>query len=470
MDEDDWLKKFSTHPNPSLQPLLTNVIKSPLNPPLITIHQPPALVAPFTTRGTVEDLATGIRRMSLDRNPTYFGVGEEVTGGASSSSPNVLPTDLAHALHQMAAGVTSLAHAVGGGTAQSTRGTVLTGDPQFPMWDGQPASLLGWIAETTRMKEIRNLPDELAIRYARLRLEPKLQEVYPTVNQPETWEQFTTFLKNTFFHANWSLILRLILQGQKMNGNDFNQYLSMFRRMCREIPELDDRTAQAAFVQGLNPYLRYEVLRDWQDGQGKTEEMIRKAWAAHSGLALPWLESVGRMQTPLGPTPMELDAFRTSETPNWNVATLAPNKPGMSVAPTMQNPFNVPSREPQGRPQRPLRGRDQRGRFPRPSSRSKSPNQNSPTRIVRCEYCGKSGHLLQECWSNPQNAGQRSPAFRPPTRMSSPGRNMQLVQCFKCKQMGHYATRCPGGSRNSPSRPNAPSKQNEYLVPEKGKS
>ena len=67
------------------------------------------------------------------------------------------------------------------------------------MWDGQQASLLGWIAETTRMKEIRNLPDELVIRYARLRLESKLQEVYPTENPPETWEQLTTLLKNIFF-------------------------------------------------------------------------------------------------------------------------------------------------------------------------------------------------------------------------------------------------------------------------------
>ena len=44
--------------------------------------------------------------------------------------------------------------------------------------------------------------------------------------------------------------------------------------MCKEIPDLDDKTAQAAFVQGLNPYLRFEVLRDWQDGKGSTEEMI----------------------------------------------------------------------------------------------------------------------------------------------------------------------------------------------------
>ena len=70
---------------------------------------------------------------------------------------------------------------------------MLTGDTQFPAWDGQPATLLGWISETTRMKEIRNVPDDLAICDARLKLESKLQEVYPATAAPETSEQFTTF-------------------------------------------------------------------------------------------------------------------------------------------------------------------------------------------------------------------------------------------------------------------------------------
>ena len=167
--------------------------------------------------------------------------------------------------------------------------------------------------------------------------------------------------------------------------------------------------------------------------------MIRKAWAAHSVLAPSWLESVGRMQTPLGPTPMELYVFRTSENQNWNVAILAPNKPGMLATPTMQNPFNVPSREPPVKPQRPFRERDQRGRFTRPTPMGRSTSSNSPTRIARCEYCGKPGHSVQKCWSNPQNAGRRSPVFRPQFRMPSSGRNMKFVQCFKCKQTGHYA-------------------------------
>ena len=77
-----------------------------------------------------------------------------------------------------------------------------------------------------------------------------------------------------------------------MAGNDFTQYLSVFRRMCKEIPDLNDKTAQAAFVQGLNPYLRFEVLRHWQDGTGTTEEMIRRAQSAHSRLGHPRLETV----------------------------------------------------------------------------------------------------------------------------------------------------------------------------------
>ena len=282
---DDWLREFLS---PGPQPhVITSITSSPQ--PLNTggkVQVQVPVLAPLTpVKGTVEDLANGIRQMSLTQKaPTFFAVGGEASEGSSSGPPAVTP-DIATALHQMAAGVTALAQSMGGGTLPSAKGPVITGDPHFPAWDGQPASLLGWISDTTQLKEIRNLTDDLAIRYARLKLESKLQGVYPTENAPETWAEFTTFLKDKFFPSNWSLILRLLLQGQKMVGNDFPNYLALFRRMCKEIPDLDERTAQAAFVQGLSPYLRYEVLRDWQDGQGKTEEMIRKAWAAHNGLA-----------------------------------------------------------------------------------------------------------------------------------------------------------------------------------------
>ena len=180
MDEDDWLKEFLLPPG--------NLNSNPTRSTLIPSVQPvTVLVAPITpARGTVADLTAGVRRMSLDRNPTYFGVGD-VTSGASSSTETVVTPDLANALHQMATGVAALANSLGGGTAQLTRGTMLTGDPQFPAWDWQTATLLGWISETTRMKEIRNVPDDLAIRYARFKLDSKLQEVYPATAAPETW-------------------------------------------------------------------------------------------------------------------------------------------------------------------------------------------------------------------------------------------------------------------------------------------
>ena len=144
--------------------------------------------------------------------------------------------------------------------------------------------------------------------------------------------------------------------------------------MCKEIPNLDDNTAQAAFVQGLNPYLRFEVLRDWQDGKGTTEEMIRRAWSAYSGLAPPWLETVGRLQTPLGPTPMELDVFQNSEQSLWNAATLVSPKTVAPVTATLGNPFNTPSQEQPGKLPQNFRGRDQQGRFTRTTSRSRSPS------------------------------------------------------------------------------------------------
>ena len=76
---------------------------------------------------------------------------------------------------------------------------MITGDPHFPAWDGQPASLLGWISNTTQLEEIRNLTDDLAIRYARLKLESKLHGVYPTENALENWAEYTTFLQDKFF-------------------------------------------------------------------------------------------------------------------------------------------------------------------------------------------------------------------------------------------------------------------------------
>ena len=145
--------------------------------------------------------------MSLDtrvprdtRAATYFGPTTGVADESSSSNAAPVNTEVAQALLQMAAGVTALAHNMCGETLPSARGTVLTGDPHFPMWDGQPASLLGWISDTTQLKEIRNLTDELAIKYARLKLESKLSGIYPTENAPVTWVEFTSFLKRYLFY------------------------------------------------------------------------------------------------------------------------------------------------------------------------------------------------------------------------------------------------------------------------------
>ena len=71
------------------------------------------------------------------------------------------------------------------------RGPELLGEPNFPVWDGTPSSLLNWISQTTQLKEIRNMSDEHAIQYARLKLEQRLQKVYPLMNSPKTWTKVT---------------------------------------------------------------------------------------------------------------------------------------------------------------------------------------------------------------------------------------------------------------------------------------
>ena len=79
-------------------------------PVLLAPHQPlntggqvqvqVPVLAPLTpVKGTVEDLANGIRRMLLtQRAPTFFAVGGEASEGSSSGPPAVTP-DIATALH-----------------------------------------------------------------------------------------------------------------------------------------------------------------------------------------------------------------------------------------------------------------------------------------------------------------------------------------------------------------------------------
>ena len=119
----DWLQGMLVPTTPQPQQAIDTVLSIPSSQqPITSMLQQSTnvglpVLAPLTpVMGTVEDIANGIRRMSLDtrvprdtRAATYFGPTTEGADENLSSRTAPVNTKVAQSLLQMPAGVTALA-------------------------------------------------------------------------------------------------------------------------------------------------------------------------------------------------------------------------------------------------------------------------------------------------------------------------------------------------------------------------
>jgi len=221
---------------------------------------------------------------------------------------NAIHENFSEALNRMSEGMQALGQAITGAPVGAVTRRI-PGDPGFPEWDGRPSTLVSWTIQATQLKEIRGLSDPVAIQYARLKLEGKIQGIYPTRNPPTTWAAFLQFLLESFLPTSYRYLLRLNMANLQMRGNDYLSYLTDFQQLMGE-DVVDETTACALFAKGLSPYLQCSVLSDREPTT--LEEMKKRARKAHYSVAAPLMTHTSHVTTQLGPVPMDLDLMKTS--------------------------------------------------------------------------------------------------------------------------------------------------------------
>ena len=101
-------------------------------------------------------------------------------------------------------------------------------DPHFPSWDGNHMSLLHWIVRVQDIMSAGEMVPELAIKYARLALGEYARGHFSPQTTFTEWATFVRHLKQQFLPKKLDWHLAIGLSGLRMNGTDYNSYLSQF--------------------------------------------------------------------------------------------------------------------------------------------------------------------------------------------------------------------------------------------------
>ena len=205
-------------------------------------------------------------------------------------------------------------------------------DPKLHEWDGSPNTIHSWINNATHLVDLHGNTDQKAIRFARIKLAQYLRNSYPRDDPPQTWKEFTKWLRQRFSPSQHDLQTRIRLStgAVKITGINLLQYFAEFQEVLADCdPPLDEVTAQTFFLGGLTtfPYLQYSILHDWRGGT--LQQMMDQTWRLHTGVVHPTLMNVARpvalgaavsemdpipplpTATPtIPPTPMDLDVLR----------------------------------------------------------------------------------------------------------------------------------------------------------------
>ena len=76
---------------------------------------------------------------------------------------------------------------------------------------------------------------------------------------------------------------------------------------------------------------------------------------------------------------------------------------------------------------------------PKKKKKKKCPNPNKEDITqVQCYNCKEMGHYANECPEKKKNQGNKQKAMIPKEK-----KDISQVMCFKCKELGHYADKCP---------------------------
>ena len=148
-------------------------------------------------------------------------------------------------------------------------------DPQFPAFTGKSEHLLAWIVECQTRKEQRDLPEAVAIQYAKMALGESIRGMFPQGTQFDNWEAFVQALKPKFLMhtADWSLYLET--QHWQMQG-DWPRFHAIVQTYRLFIPKEFHPSLMLHMIKALDPYLQRKVIKEPRPKD--LDEAIARTW------------------------------------------------------------------------------------------------------------------------------------------------------------------------------------------------
>ena len=265
--------------------------------------------------------------------PRGSGSGFDTQGSQSGSQQGKGRSDrtTTEIRNALLSGFEEMTNALTSGRSEQTLGS--NADPKFPEWDGSPHTIHSWINNATHLVELHGTVDQKAIRFARIKLAQYLRNSYPRDDPPQTWKEFTRWLRQRFSPSQHDLQTRMRLStgAIKIKGTNLLQYFAEFQEILADChPPLDEVTAQTFFLGGLNtfPYLQYSILHDWRGGT--LQQMMDQAWRLHTGVVHPTLMNVAR-PVGLGAAVSEMDPTPPPPLPATPTPATAPSPTPMDL-------------------------------------------------------------------------------------------------------------------------------------------
>ncbi len=370
-------------------------------------------------------------------------------------------------------------------------------DPKFPVWDGDPNSVLLWLYRVEQLKTAYRMSDGHALRAVRTAMG---EHGYGHFDEREinTWSDFQQLIRERFLPSDVERKLLSELHTLKMTNGDLNTFFCRFQAFRKQLTSIDAATLIAAFVDGLEPHLQYVV----QSASPRTvESAVDIAWKAHNGPKPAWLPYMQSLyQQVQAQTSGQLDHFSqeaarfiqqqlatyqptVDQRCTWSPATpvtmiTAPaasqalvSAPALLQQPTAMQldtfrpglPMLLPPNNtrmgpidyarvqlppypsgfssaffspPLEQPSAPLPHSytsQPRSRSPRAGYQQAHVRPGSRPQSSRCYRCGEAGHFAIHCRQSSQRSSQCYD--RSPTPP-------EPTVCHRCKRVGHVAAHC----------------------------